>query len=234
MRIDIWSDVVCPWCWIGTHRFERGVAAMGAAAPTLEVHLHAFQLDPQAGTEPVPLRQAYLQKFGSAERTEQILAQTQQTGRAEGLPFDFDRGQVRVSTLPAHRLIWLAGREGDAHAVSEALFAAHFAHGRNLADPQTLVEAGQAGGLASERVLAMLASQEGMAEVQAQIAQADALGITAVPSFVIDGRYLVQGAQPPEAFAQILSQVAAEQPASAPSAGAGAADPACGPDGCPV
>jgi len=233
MRIDIWSDVVCPWCWIGKHRFERGVAVLGDAAPPLEVHLHAFQLDPDAGTEPVPLREAYRSKFGSAERTEQILSQTQQTGRSEGLPFDFERGQVRVSTLPAHRLIWLAGREGDAGAVSEALYRAHFAEGRNLADPQTLVDAGQAGGLAAGRVRALLSSEEGLAEVQAQLAQAAALGITAVPSFVIDGRYLIQGAQPPEAFAQILAQVAAE--GAAPSAvepAAGAQD--CGPDGCPV
>ena len=233
IRIDIWSDVVCPWCWIGKHRFERGVAAMGEAAPSLEVHLHAFQLDPDAGIEPVPLREAYRSKFGSAERTEQILSQTQQTGRSEGLPFDFDRGQVRVSTLPAHRLIWLAAREGDAAAVSEALYRAHFAEGRNLADPQTLVDAGRTGGLSAERVQAMLSSDEGLADVQAQIARAGTLGITAVPSFVIDGRYLIQGAQPPEAFAQILAQVAAEQ------AQPGAADPAaggqdCGPDGCPV
>ena len=233
MRIDIWSDVVCPWCWIGKHRFERGLAALGEAAPSVEVHLHAFQLDPEAGNEPVPLREAYLSKFGSVERTEQILSQTQQTGRAEGLPFDFDRGQVRVSTLPAHRLIWLAGREGDAGAVSEALFRAHFAEGRNLVDPQTLVDAGQAGGLSPERVRALLSSDEGLAEVPAQVAQAGALGITAVPSFVIDGRYLVQGAQPPEAFAQILAQITAERagPAAGPPP---AGEPACGPDGCPV
>ncbi|HEY0332586.1 MAG TPA: DsbA family oxidoreductase [Stenotrophomonas sp.] len=210
MRIDIWSDVVCPWCWIGKHRFERGVAELGADASSLEVHLHAFQLDPEAGTVPVPLREAYRAKFGSAERTEQILSQTQQTGRAEGLPFDFERGQVRVTTLPAHRLIWLAARDGDAQAVSEALYRAHFAEGRNLVDPQTLIEAGAAGGLPADRVRALLASDEGVAEVQAQMDQARALGITAVPSFVIEGRYLVQGAQPPEAFAQLLAKVAAE------------------------
>ncbi|HVJ38437.1 MAG TPA: DsbA family oxidoreductase [Stenotrophomonas sp.] len=218
MRIDIWSDIVCPWCWIGKHRLERGLAQLGEQAPPVEIHYHAFQLDPDAGPDPVPLREAYRAKFGSAERTEQILAQTQQTGRAEGLPFDFERGQVRVNTLRAHRLLWLAGREGDAAAVAEALFRAHFAEGRNLADAQTLVEAGAAGGLAAARVNALLQSDEGLAEVQAQLAQAQALGITAVPSFVIDGRYLVQGAQPPETFARTLAQIAAE-------AGAAQSDP---------
>ena len=226
MRIDIWSDVVCPWCWIGKHRFQRGVALLGDRAPPLEVHWHPFQLDPDAGTEPVPLRQAYATKFGSVERTGQILAQTQATARAEGLPMDFDRGQVRVTTLPAHRLMWLAAREGDAQAVGEALFRAHFAEGRNLADPRTLVDAGAAGGLAAARVHAVLDTDEGLAEVRAQLAQAQAMGIRAVPTFVIDGRYAIQGGQPPEAFAQALRQALAEAPA-APASG-----DACGPEGC--
>lgn len=229
MRIDIWSDVVCPWCWIGKRRFQRGVELLGADAPALEVRFHAFQLDPDAGTEPVPLREAYAAKFGGPERTGQILAQTQATARAEGLPFDFARGQVRVTTLPAHRLLWLAAREGDADAVAEALFHAHFAEGRNLADPATLVAAGAAGGLPEARVRALLGSDEGLAEVNAQLDQARALGIGAVPSFVIDGRYRVQGAQPPEAFAQILARVAAEGRPPGDAAGA-----ACGPDGCKV
>jgi predicted DsbA family dithiol-disulfide isomerase len=231
MRIDIWSDVVCPWCWIGKRRFQRGVALLGDAAPVLEVHFHAFQLDPDADATPVPLREAYAAKFGGIERTEQLLAQTQATARAEGLPFDFDRGQVRVTTLPAHRLMWLAAREGDADAVAEALFHAHFAEGRNLAEPATLVAAGAAGGLGEARVRALLASGEGLAEVQADLAQARALGISAVPSFVIDGKYLVQGGQPPEAFAQVLAELAAKRDPQAPAAGAGEG---CDADGCQV
>lgn len=229
MRIDIWSDVVCPWCWIGKHRFERGVALLGADAPPLEVHWHPFQLDPDAGTEPVPLRQAYAAKFGGAERTEQILSQTQSTARAEGLPMDFSRGQVRVTTLPAHRLMWLAAREGDPQAVGEALFRAHFADGRNLADTGTLVEAGAAGGLGASRIEAFLASDEGLADVRAQLAQAQSMGIRAVPTFVIDGRYAVQGGQAPEVFAQAITQALAEgTPAPADDS------QACGPDGCAV
>lgn len=213
MRIDIWSDIVCPWCWIGKHRFARGVALLGEEAPPLEIHFHAFQLDPDAGPDPVPLREAYAAKFGDdAAGVERRLAQMQQTGRAEGLPFDFGRGQVRVNTLRAHRLMWLASAEGDAAAVAEALFRAHFAEGRDLSATPTLVAAGAAGGLAPERVQAMLDSDEGLAEVRAELAQAQTLGITAVPSFVVDGRYLVQGAQPPEAFAQMLRQIAAEGP----------------------
>lgn len=230
LRIDIWSDVVCPWCWIGKHRLRAALAQLGEAGQSAEIHWHAFQLDPESDETPVPLRQAYERKFGGRERTEQILSQTQSTGRAEGLPFDFDRGQVRVSTLKAHRLIWLAGKEGDADKVGEALFRAHFSQGRNLADAQTLIDAGAAGGLSEARVRAMLESDEGVAEVQAQLGQAQALGIHAVPTFVLDGRLAVQGAQTPDVFREAFARLGiATAPAAATDAGA-----ACGPDGCAV
>ncbi|QHB72285.1 DsbA family oxidoreductase [Stenotrophomonas sp. 364] len=229
MKIDIWSDVVCPWCWIGKHRFQQGVALLGDDAPEIEVHWHPFQLDPDAGTTPVPLREAYVAKFGSAERTAQILSQTQTTARAEGLPMDFDQGQVRVTTLPAHRLLWLAGREGVQEAVGEALFRAHFVEGRNLADTRTLIAAAAAGGIPAERVSALLAGEEGLQEIQAQLAQAQALGIQSVPTFVVNDRYAIQGAQPPEAFAQALRQIAADMP-DTPAAAQGGQ---CDVDGCP-
>lgn len=229
MKIDIWSDVVCPWCWIGKHRFQQGVALLGDDAPEIEVHWHPFQLDPDAGTTPVPLREAYVAKFGSAERTAQILSQTQTTARAEGLPMDFDQGQVRVTTLPAHRLLWLAGREGVQEAVGEALFRAHFVEGRNLADTRTLIAAAAAGGIPAERVSALLAGEEGLQEIQAELAQAQALGIQSVPTFVVNDRYAIQGAQPPEAFAQALRQIAADMPDTPVAAQGGQ----CDVDGCP-
>jgi predicted DsbA family dithiol-disulfide isomerase len=229
MKIDIWSDVVCPWCWIGKHRFQQGVALLGDDAPEIEVHWHPFQLDPDAGTTPVPLREAYVAKFGSAVRTAQILSQTQTTARAEGLPMDFDQGQVRVTTLPAHRLLWLAGREGVQEAVGEALFRAHFVEGRNLADTRTLIAAAAAGGIPAERVSALLAGEEGLQEIQAQLAQAQALGIQSVPTFVVNDRYAIQGAQPPEAFAQALRQIAADMPDTPVAAQGGQ----CDVDGCP-
>jgi len=194
MRIDIWSDVVCPWCWIGKRRLQAGIALLGDDAPDIEIQWHPFLLDPDADATPVPLREALALKFGGVERVAQMLAQTQATGRAEGLPFDFDRGQVRVTTRPAHRLMALAAREGDVDAVDEALFHAHFAQGRNLADAEVLVEAGVAGGLDAEDIRRFLASGAGEAELRARIAQAQAMGIRAVPTFVIDGRLAVQGA----------------------------------------
>ena len=231
MRIDVWSDLVCPWCWIGRHRLERALSLLGDDVPEVEVHWHPFLLDPDADATPVPLREAYAAKFGGAEQAAQMLAKTQATARAEGLPMDFDRGQVRVTTLPAHRLMWLAAREGDADAVGEALFRAHFAEGRNLADPDVLVAAGAAGGIDAARVRTMLQSGEGLAEVQAAMDQARMLGIRAVPTFVIDGRQGIQGAHPPEALAQALRELMAPAATAAPDNDAG---DGCGPEGCKV
>ena len=196
MRIDIYSDVVCPWCWIGKHRFQQGVQLLGADAPELDIHWQPFQLDPDADATPVPLREAYVRKFGGVERTEQILGQTQTTARAEGLPMDFSRGQVRVTTQPAHRVLWLAGQHGVQDAVGEALFRAHFELGQDLADSAVLIKAGVAGGLDGGEIAQMLASDRGLAEVEAKLADAHALGISSVPTFVIDGKWAISGAQP--------------------------------------
>lgn len=227
LRIDVWSDIVCPWCWIGKHRLARALAGMGP----VDIHWHPFLLDPEAGAEPVPLREHYVRKFGGEQRAQALLDQVQAVARAEGLPMDFDRGQVRVSTRDAHRVAWLARQlGGDAIAVGEALFRAHFVEGRNLADPQVLADAGAAGGLPRERTLAMLASDEGEDQLRGALMQAQQIGIRAVPSFVLDGRLLVQGAQEPEAFRQAFAQLGR---APSPAAEAGDAQ-ACGPDGCVI
>lgn len=225
LRIDVWSDLVCPWCWIGKHRLFKALALPGA--PKADIHWHPYLLEPDADTTPVPLREAYARKFGGAQRTEEILAQTQAAARAEGLPMDFDKGQVRVSTRDAHRLLALASAEGAADAVSEALFRVHFQHGRNLADPQVLIEAAAAGGIDAERVRALLASDEGNVQVQASLVQAQAMGIQGVPFFVLDGRLAVSGAQPPELFTQAFAQLGVvESPLS------GGAGDACSTEGC--
>ena len=228
ITIDIWSDFACPFCWIGKHRLQAALAQLGPAFGPVSVRWRAFQLDPEASSEPVPLRQAYAAKFGGPERTEQLLATVQAQARADGLAMDFGQGQVKVNTLQAHRLLQLAAAEGDVQAVSEALFQAHFAHGRNLADLQVLTEAGMAGGLSAARIAHWLAGEQGLPQLRAELAQGPALGITSVPTFVINQQWAVAGAQPVPAFVQALRQIAAEtglQPAQ--PAGSG-----CNADGC--
>lgn len=217
MKIDIYSDVVCPWCWIGRERFNKALALLGDDLPSVEVRWHPFQLDPEADATPTPLAEAYARRFGGAERTVQLLAQTEATARGEGLPMDFAQGQVRVTTLPAHRVLWLAGEQGVQDAVADALFRAHFQHGRNLADPEVLAHAGAEGGLDAAQVRSLLASDGGRAEVEAGLARAAALGIRSVPTFVIDQRWAIQGAQPAEAIAEVLRSIARDRSGAVPS-----------------
>jgi len=210
LRIDIWSDMVCPWCWIGKHRLQRALAQLAGKIPPPLILWHPFELDPHADTTPVPLRQAYIQKFGSLERTNQILAQTQATARAEGLMMDFDQDQVRVTTRLAHRVLGLASDENVAEPVAEALFQAHFVHGKNLADAQVLIEAAAAGGIASPRVEALLNSDEGELELAFKLEHARKLGVRSVPLFLINEKHVIEGAQSSELLVSFLSEISAE------------------------
>lgn len=214
MRVDVWSDLVCPFCWIGITNFRRGLAQLGADAPEVELRWRGFMLDPDAGAAPVPLAEAYERKFGGPEQAAEMFQRVEQAGRAAGLPIDFSRGQVRVSTLPAHRLMWLARERGaDVDAVAEALFNAHFALGRSLGEAETLVDAGAAGGLERAAVEALLAGSDGAQAVAQDMEQARLLGISAVPFFILDGKLAVRGAQPPEAFSGAIRQALGLPPA---------------------
>jgi len=214
LRIDIWSDLVCPWCWIGKHRLQRAIAQLGEKIPPPVMVWHPFELDPQATTTPTPLRESYIQKFGGLERANRILAQTQATARAEGLMIDFDQNQVRVTTKLAHRLLWLAGREGVAEPVAEALFQAHFVYGKNLADLPVLIEAAAAGHIARQRVETLFNSDEGNTELTAELEKAHQSGVRSVPLFLINQNNVVDGAQPAELFAELLQEIVAKTPTS--------------------
>ena len=214
MRVDLWSDLVCPFCWIGITNFRRGLEALGADAPKIELCWRGFMLDPDADATPVPLAEAYERKFGGAQQAAEMFKRVEQAGRAAALPIDFSRGQVRVSTLPAHRLMWLARERGaDADAVAEALFTAHFARGRSLGETETLVDAGAAGGLDRGAVETLLAGSDGEQAVREDMEQARQRGISAVPFFILDGKLAVRGAQPPEAFAGAIRQALELPPA---------------------
>ncbi len=149
-------------------------------------------------------------RFGGG--VEAMVDRVTESARGEGLEMDYDRG-LAVNTLDAHRLMRLAGDEHGPDvqaAVAEALFRAHFAEGRDVGDPDVLVEIGAAAGMDAGRVRAYLASEEGTREVEADIREAHQLGITAVPTFVFQDKYAVQGAQPTAAFVQALETVARE------------------------
>ena len=234
MRIEIWSDVVCPWCWIGKRRFEAALAEFPHAAE-VEVVWRAFELDPTApleGHETVV--SALGRKYGGGDAgARQMMAHTARAAAEVGLSFDYaDAPHTR--TLDAHRLLHLALAEGGPalqDRVGEALFSAYFSHGRSMADHDVLREAATGAGLDPVQVDAVLSGTRYAEEVQTDLAQARAYGITGVPFFVVDDRYAVSGAQPAEVFTQLLEQAWV---ASHPLLEVMADGSICGPDGCAI
>ncbi|MBD0321398.1 MAG: DsbA family oxidoreductase [Gemmatimonadetes bacterium] len=226
MKVEIYSDVACPWCYIGKRRFERALAAFPGAGE-VEVVYRPYQLDPGASATARPLTEALAEKFGPGAVSK--MGTVVDAAREEGITMDFQRA-LAANTLAAHRLLRLAEREYGAavqHALAEALFEAHFARGADIGDPQVLAALASEAGVDAARAAAFLASDEGVAEVKAEIRDARQIGVTAVPTFVFEGRYGVQGAQPASAFLQTLEAVARETAGAATPAADGCADGAC-------
>ena len=237
MKIDIWSDIACPWCYIGKRRFEAALATF-PHRDEVEVQWHSFQLDPTLpehydGTEVQYLSE---RKGIDPEQLAGMLEQVTVQAAGEGLSYDYD-SLVVANSFSAHRLIHLARAEGGnaaADAAKEALLSAHFEKGRDIGSAETLAEIGAGLGLDAGRVQAMLASDEYTDAVNADIAQARALGISGVPFFVLDEKYGISGAQPADLFSSALEQAWQEShPLVNLTPASGSADgPACGPDGC--
>ena len=205
MIVDIVSDVVCPWCYIGKRRFEQALAARPAFAVTTA--WRAFQLNPDMPAEGME-RQGYLaDKFGSAARAASIYADITEAGLREDIAFAFDRILRTPNTILAHRLIRLSAAHGVQDAVVEALFRRYFEDGADIGNAEQLVEIGAEAGLDAEAAGSHLASDDGLDEVRAEDLNARRLGINGVPCFIIDQRYAVSGAQAPEVFERIFDTI---------------------------
>lgn len=209
MKIEIYSDIACPWCYIGEHRLARALAAY-PRGDEVEVVFRSYQLDPNAPETAVPLREYLTQRYGP--NAAGMLDQVSDAAHGEGLEIDWDRA-LSVNTLTAHRLLRLAELEYGAtmqRALAEKLFEAHFARGGDVAKAELLTELAAAVGLDATRVREYLDSDEGLEETRYEIYQAQRLGIRSVPTFIIEGKFAVQGAQPASVFLQALEQVAAK------------------------
>lgn len=206
MHIDIWSDVVCPWCFLGKRRFERAVARLDDPS-AIEVRWRAFQLDPSAGPEPGDLRRSIEAKYGPGA-FDGMTTRLTDLGAAEGIDYRFDRA-LRVNTRDAHRLLaWAwdtAGAAGQG-TLAERLFVAYFEQGANVADHQQLAGFAADVGLDAEDAADALSEGRYADEVDADIAGATELDITGVPAFVVGERFLIPGAQEVDTFEQLLTR----------------------------
>jgi len=201
MKVEIWSDVVCPWCYIGKHRFERALTEF-EHADQVEVTWHSFQLHPEAPRgQAVPTQEYLTRRFGP--QASEMTARTAQVASGEGLDLDFAKA-LTVNTIDAHRLLHLAADEGVAGAAEERLFRAHFTEGADLSDPDTLIALMKEAGADPDQARTVLDGGGYAEAVQADLDEARALGISGVPFFVLNRKYGVSGAQPAETFLQAL------------------------------
>ena len=228
MEIEIWSDVACPWCYVGKRRFE---AALGQFEHRDQVHVvwRSFELDPSAAPEGVGDRAEHLaSKYGmSVERARGLEQQMTATAAADGLDFRFDIARSG-NTFDAHRLVHLAHAHGLQDAMKERLLRACFSEGELISDPATLLRLGVEVGLPEDAVSELLAGEDYADEVRDDERTATSFGISAVPTFVVDRSLGASGAHPPQALLELLRQGWANR---APVTDAAAGE-SCGIDGC--
>jgi predicted DsbA family dithiol-disulfide isomerase len=235
VKVEIWSDVVCPWCAVGKHRFEKALARF-AHRDEVEVSYHSFELDPSAPAEQEgDIHDHLAAKYGMTRAEAQAKhRQMTEMAAADGWDFQFDRAR-RGNTFDAHRLLHLAAERGVQEAVKERFFRGYFTEGEPIADHETLVRLGAEAGLDPDEARAVLASDRYADAVRADEAEAAALGIRGVPFFVLDRRYGVSGAQPAEHLHAALEQAWADREfVPVVNDGGTGTGEACGPDGCPI
>ena len=219
MRVEIWSDVVCPWCYIGKRRFENALARVGSRRDVsgVEIVFRPYQLDPTAHQgRSRPVMEAYAKKFGGPERAEEILRHVTSVAAGDGIDFHMDRA-LRANTLLAHRLLWFAEqRSADLQiALKERLLRAYFSDGLNIGDPSVLADCAAEFSLDRDEVVTFLAGDDGRGEVMEQLAFAASNGITAVPTYVFNEQWAVPGAQEIDLFERVLDKLLDNEEAAA-------------------
>jgi predicted DsbA family dithiol-disulfide isomerase len=212
MNVEIWSDVVCPWCYIGKRRFESALARYEHRDEVV-IEWKSFELDPHAPSGvPISLVEALASKYGRTRaEAQQMLNSTTATAAGEGLEYQFERA-VRANTFNAHQAIHLAASHGRQGELEERLFRAYFTEGANVDDVATLVALAGEVGLDADEVHSALDEQKFADAVRSDEAEATALGISAVPFFVFDRTYGVSGAQPADTLLEVLRRAEAGVP----------------------
>ena len=224
ITIDVVSDVVCPWCYVGKKRLEEALTQLGNT-DDIEINWHPFQLDPTVPPEGMDRKQYYIKKFGDSDRIQQMAEHLTQVGKEAGIDFQMDAVSHAINTLPLHALLHVAGQEGFQPEAEEILFKAYFTEGKDLRDPGVLTELFSPYGWDSEKVARILADDAIAYEVKQEITHYQSLGVSGVPFFILNDKYGISGAQPAEVFVQALSTVRDEMVQTVQGE-------VCGPEGC--
>jgi predicted DsbA family dithiol-disulfide isomerase len=205
-RLDVISDAICPWCYIGKRQLERALPVLAQDGLDFEVHWHPYQLNPDMPAQGVERTAYRLAKFGSAEKARELDARIVAAGQAVGLEIRPDLMRRTPNTMAAHRVIWLAGQHLAQDAVVEALFRAYFTDGRDIGDHTTLIQIATSAGLDHNAVATMLAGEDGQREVLAEDEIARRSGLNGVPTFTMAGHVLFSGAVPAETMVEAFSR----------------------------
>lgn len=217
IKVDVWSDIACPWCYVGKRRLEAGIEAFRGEHPSIEVDVeyHSFELSPETPVDDAGNEVDFLREHKGVTEAQARAMIARITGIAAevGLRYDFDALQ-HTNTLKAHQLLHYAKAHGRQREAVERLMSAYFVEGRHVGRDESLAELAAEIGLDREDVLRSLATDEHLPAVRRDQAQAVEYGIAGVPFYVVDGRYGVSGAQPAETFTEVLRQVAGERTAT--------------------
>lgn len=203
MRVDLWTDIICPWCYIGVSRFERAVARFGGA---VTVKIHPFLLDPEASIPGIPAPDRYRAKFG--DEAPAIMERVEREAKRDGLPFDLTHA-LTANTFDAHRALAFAARTHKERELEHALYRAYFVEGLDVSDRGVLADIGASLDLDRGALERYLASDEGVDEIREELESAYERGISAVPTFLFEGEFAVPGAVDEEMFLRILQQMSA-------------------------
>ena len=216
IQVDVVSDVMCPWCYIGKRRLEQALEQLDNV--DVNINWRPFQLDPTLPPEGRDRKEYLETKFGGPEKAKEIYSRIENAGRAEGLNFDFNAIAVSPNTIDAHRLIRWSANEGQdvQDKLVEHLFHIFFMEGAHIGKHEVLVDAAKQAGMDASIVAALLATDQDRDAVTAEIATAQQMGVSGVPCFIIDNKYAVMGAQEPDQIAGAIKQAAEMRDVGAP------------------
>lgn len=232
MKVEIWSDIMCPFCYIGKRKFEQALEQF-EYSNNIEVRWRSFELAPDLKTDPSINTYEYLaeQKGWTLDYTKKVHARLTETAKEVGLDYNFDT-VIPANSFNAHRLSHLAAKHGLQNKAEEQLFAAHFTEGKNIDDEETLIQIGVEIGLQEEEIRTILQSDQYKDDVRQDIVMARRVGVQGVPFFVINNKYAVSGAQQSSVFLEVLQKAYQEFKKESSFETVGNADgPACSPDG---